>query len=337
MKTTHQIHFQESDDMHQLNDASVNLVVTSPPYPMIAMWDYIVPVDETNPQDAFNLWHFTLDNIWKECIRVTKDGGFICINIGDATRTINGKFSIFPNHVRIINFFMKQGVTVLPSIIWKKPTNAPNKFMGSGMLPSGAYVTLEHEHILIFRKGDKQSFKSNDNKMQRRKSAFFWEERNVWFSDTWNLLGVSQGVKNTSRERSAAYPFELPYRLINMFSMMGDVVLDPFMGTGTTMMAAIASGRNSVGYELDATFRPIILQKLADNSEWMQTVTPRRITSHMAFVEDRKANGKTISHYNKHHQFPVITAQEVDIELPFIESISINDELIESTYRSLVV
>ena len=104
------------------------------------------------------------------------------------------------------------GFTNLPEIIWRKPTNSPNKFMGSGMLPAGAYVTLEHEFILIFRKGGKRIFKSDAEKLKRQQSAFFWEERNVWFSDLWTLTGTNQKLNNkNSRERSAAYPFDLAY------------------------------------------------------------------------------------------------------------------------------
>lgn len=138
--------------------------------------------------------HQELDKVWKESFRVIKPGGFLCINIGDATRTINGKFTLYNNHSRITKACIDFGFVGLPNIIWRKQTNAPNKFMGSGMLPCGAYVTLEHEWILIFRKGDKRIFKSANEKLVRMKSSFFWEERNVWFQ----MYGIS-------RERSRIY------------------------------------------------------------------------------------------------------------------------------------
>ena len=127
----------------------------------------------------------------------------------------------------------RAGFTSLPDILWRKPTNAPNKFMGSGMLPAGAYVTYEHEYILIFRKGGKRAFDRPPRRRQlRRRSAYFWEERNVWFSDVWtDLTGDAPGSRRReTRARSAAFPFELPYRLIQMFSVYGDTVLDPFAG-----------------------------------------------------------------------------------------------------------
>ena len=133
----------------------------------------------------------------------------------------------------------------------------PNKFMGSGMLPAGAYATLEHEYILILRKGNKREFKSKEDKLRRQQSAFFWEERNVWFSDIWeDLKGTKQNnIDKHIRERSGAYPFELPYRIINMFSLRGDTVLDPFLGTGTTTLACMATARNSIGYEVNPNFK----------------------------------------------------------------------------------
>ena len=159
-------------------------------------------------------------------------GGIACVNIGDATRTINKVFKLYPSHVRIAQSFLDLGFQSLPGILWRKPTNAPNKFMGSGMLPPGAYVTLEHEHILIFRKGNKREFKNQDKKQNRQESSYFWEERNKWFSDIWELKGEKQFLKKkeNGRMRSGAFPFELVFRLISMFSTNGDVVLDPFLG-----------------------------------------------------------------------------------------------------------
>ena len=212
--------------MGELADESINIVVTSPPYPMVEMWDDIFAMQNKaiacniadNPSVSFDLMHGILNNIWMECYRVLSEGGFLCINIGDATRTINGNFQLFNNHAKISQFCRSLGFTELPCVIWRKQTNAPNKFMGSGMLPCGAYVTLEHEWILIFRKGDKRIFKSANEKLARMKSSFFWEERNVWFSDVWDIKGTKQNLqKSKTRERSAAFPFEIPYRLINMF------------------------------------------------------------------------------------------------------------------------
>ena len=109
--------------------------------------------------EAFQLMHEVLDRAWGESYRVLKNGGIACINIGDATRTLNGDFQLYSNHSRILNHCLDLGFAALPDILWRKPTNAPTKFMGSGMLPVGAYVTYEHEYILVLRKGTRRQFK----------------------------------------------------------------------------------------------------------------------------------------------------------------------------------
>lgn len=331
-ETTHKIIFGDGKNFSEIENNSIELVVTSPPYPMIDMWDesfsqqnseIAATLKKEDPNDAFELMHKLLDEVWHECYRVLCDGGIACINIGDATRTINNKFQLFPNHARIISSFQKIGFSNLPNILWRKQTNAPNKFMGSGMLAPGAYVTLEHEYILIFRKGNKREFPS-DKKKLRRESAYFWEERNHWFSDLWDFKGISQMLsKNGSRNRSAAYPFEIPYRLINMFSIKGDTVLDPFLGTGTTSLAAIASGRNSIGYEIEPEFEQIIENSILSNFEFVNNTIRKRILYHEEFVRKRleEKGPNSIKHYNEWFEFPVITQQEKDLILQFVQSI----------------
>lgn len=319
--------------MSAIADNTVDLVVTSPPYPMIEMWDDIMADQNkkikdylvSDPDKAFELMHLELDKVWRECLRVIKPGGFLCINIGDATRTINGRFQLYNNHSRIITSCLGMGFVGLPNIIWRKQTNAPNKFMGSGMLPCGAYVTLEHEWILIFRKGDKREFKNAEAKQTRSKSAFFWEERNTWFSDIWDIKGTKQSLhQSKSRDRSAAYPFEIPYRLINMYSELGDIVLDPFLGTGTTMQAAILLGRNSIGYDIDPHMGEIIIDGLQSMStDRCNSLIKQRFDNHVAFIRDRKASGKAIKHFNALMNVDVMTKQEENMELCYLKQISL--------------
>lgn len=336
MITVHSIYIGASQHMTSTEDNSIDLVVTSPPYPMIEMWDEIMAkqnpeiIDnlESDPEKAFELMHQELDKVWKECFRVLKVGGFLCVNIGDATRTINDTFTLYNNHSRISKACIEIGFVGLPNIIWRKQTNAPNKFMGSGMLPCGAYVTLEHEWILIFRKGSKREYKKADAKLSRMKSSFFWEERNVWFSDVWEIKGTKQKIqKKTSRERSAAYPFEVPYRLINMFSQKGDTVMDPFLGTGTTMQAAVLLGRNSHGYEIDPNFEAII-RKGIDSLELdlCNNLIKQRFDAHKEFIVNRRASGKEVKHFNDTLNCEVMTNQEKEIELNYLESILLDQE-----------
>ncbi len=327
MKTQHRLFFADARHMHALADGSVDLVVTSPPYPMIAMWDELfgsasravrTALDAADGERAFELMHRRLDAVWDECHRTLKEGGLMCINIGDATRTLGGRFCLYPNHARILQHLRKRGFAALPDILWRKPTNAPNKFMGSGVLPVGAYVTLEHEYILIARKGDKRTFANEAAKKKRRESALFWEERNVWYSDIWtDLMGMGQGLgQGAARSRSAAYPFELAYRLVNMFSLKGDVVLDPFLGTGTTMLAAMASERHSAGFELDTSLRATVAERSALLVEQANAYIAARLERHASFAAER-----TTKYRNRRHGFGVVSAQERDIVLRALRAV----------------
>ena len=291
---------------------------------MIAMWDGLfselnsdmqASMDARDGYAVYRLMHEELNKTWKEVDRVLKQGGIACINIGDATRTVNGEFRLYPNHSPILETFLSLGFDVLPTILWKKTTNAPNKFMGSGMLPVGAYVTLEHERILIFRKGAKREFIGEEEKENRMRSAFFFSERNAWFSDVWDdITGTPQTLKeNRLRERSAAYPFALPYRLINMFSVKGDVVLDPFLGTGTTTAAAIVAGRNSIGVEKEPEFSAIIDKTIAHYIDSAEQLLKKRVDAYVEFTRQREKNGKACTHTNEVYSFPVVTRQEKKI------------------------
>jgi len=346
MKTSHQIIFKNSNSMKDIPSETIDLVVTSPPYPMIEMWDEMFSkqsrkikdaLNNYNGSKAFELMHRELDTVWNEIWRILKNGRFVCINIGDATRTLNGSFALYPNHSRIVSQMLKIGFIALPEILWRKQTNAPNKFMGSGMLPAGAYVTLEHEYILIFRKGEKREFKTNKDKEERRKSSFFWEERNLWFSDIWtDLKGTTQNLFETkTRKRSAAFPFEVPYRLINMFSVKGDTVLDPFLGIGTTTLAAMASCRNSIGYELDSDLKDLIYSGINNIVPHSNERIRKRITDHINFIRERSEKKGSLKHINDKYNFSVITQQEKELIFNELTSVILKDnDIIEIAYSN---
>lgn len=332
MTTTHEIYNANSNDLSCIADKSVQLVVTSPPYPMIEMWDDMFkeqsPIIETyfrahEFEKAFEAMHSVLDSIWKECDRVLADNGFICINIGDATRTLDGSFRLFSNHSRIIQFFCSMGYTILPDILWRKQSNAPNKFMGSGMYPAGAYVTYEHEYILVFRKGGKRIF-SGTSRQTRQESAYFWEERNVWFSDLWEIKGTSQIISkaNTSRTRSASFPFEVPYRLVNMYSVKGDTVLDPFCGLGTTNLACIASERNSIGIEISPEIAALARDIISEQAPTLNTIIEVRLSAHLAFIDSLTDEKREKCYQNSFHGFLVKTRQETALQIRNISNIS---------------
>ena len=346
MKTIHKIFFQDARNLKEIASESVDLVVTSPPYPMIGMWDDMF--GSQNPEiqkalacddgrQAYELMHEILDSVWDELFRVLKAGRFACINIGDATRKIKDDFCLYPNHARILNYLLDIGFSALPDILWRKQTNAPNKFMGSGMLPAGAYVTLEHEYILIVRKGSKREFRTENEKKNRRESALFWEERNIWYSDIWtDIKGTGQKLANTtSRLRSAAFPFDLAYRLINMYSVKGDVVLDPFLGTGTTIAAAMTSGRNSIGIEIDKSFQQTICPIARHIVDFSNNYLHDRLIRHFEFVKNRIQDSGPLKYTNKHYDCPVVTSQEQLILLNDLRAVQARrDNLFEIMYSA---
>lgn len=323
MNTRHSFIIGDSTNLNHISNESIGCVLTSPPYPMIAMWDESFStqnksigsaLEENKPLDAFEGMHKILDRVWREAFRVLIPGGFACINIGDATRTVDGHFRLYPNHARILSACQDFGFSVLPTILWRKPTNAPNKFMGSGMLPAGAYVTLEHEYILILRKGNKRKFGSAEDRLGRQNSAIFWEERNKWYSDVWHdVRGVRQKVADpTTRQRSGAFPLELAYRLICMYSAYGDIVVDPFVGTGTTSLAAIAAGRDSIGVDIDESLLDIAKENTMSDRQFsaLRRIAGGRLESHAEFCEDRE-----LKYSNENHGLPVMTRQEQNLLL----------------------
>ncbi len=284
MQTQHKIVIGNSQSMPEVADHSVHLMLTSPPYPMIQMWDQ--QFCQTDPKIArlwkrldspkfgrvvgqiYDLMHENLAKTWQETYRVLVDGGIAAINVGDATRRVNGKFQLFPNHSRIVEVCEKIGFTTLPYILWKKPTTKPHykgkgAFLGSGFLPPNAYVTLDCEFILLFRKGNLRKFPPHDH--VRYESKITKVQRDEWFSQIWTLKGSRQTVEELER-RTAAYPDEIAERLIKMFSVKGDTVLDPFLGSGTTIKVALKNERNSIGYEADKNLLPIITAKTANDN-----------------------------------------------------------------------
>lgn len=336
LRTHHRILFTDAQNLDALPGESIDLVVTSPPYPMIEMWDdlfkgrdhrILEALEKGDANGGFELMHGKLDRVWEELYRVLRKGGVLCINIGDATRTIDDRFRLFSNHARILQSCMRIGFESLPLILWRKQTNSPTKFMGSGMLPSGAYVTLEHEYILILRKDGLRRFRTARERLVRRQSALFWEERNQWFSDLWDFKGTQQSLEQeTSRDRSAAFPFELAYRLINMYSVRGDTILDPFLGTGTTLFAAMASCRNSIGVEIDPQFKRLISSRAERILPFLNHSIAERLEHHIAFVEDSSAKGRELKYRNVHYNFTVMSKQESELFISFVHGIEPSDD-----------
>jgi DNA modification methylase len=336
METTHRVAVGDARELDGIGDDSVELVVTSPPYPMIELWDDVfadldpaigAALDDGDGRRAFDLMHGVLDDVWAEVERVLVDGGIACVNVGDATRTVDGRFRVYQNHSRIVEAFESRGFDPLPEILWRKPGNAAAKFMGSGMVPPNAYVTLEHEYVLVFRNGgDSRAFEPNAD--CRYDAAYFWEERNRWFSDVWtDVGGRAQALDHDDlRDRAAAYPFEIPYRLVCMYSVYGDTVLDPFWGTGTTSLAALVAARNSIGVERDPEFVEVFDERVETVPDLSRRVVESRLDDHRAFVERKREAGETVGYAADNYEFPVVTKQEVPIRLYAVADIDATDD-----------
>ena len=191
--------------------------------------------------------------------------------------------------------------------------------------------------ILIVRKGSKREFKTENEKENRRKSALFWEERNIWYSDVWtDIKGTDQKLPNAmSRLRSAAFPFDLAYRLINMYSVKGDVVLDPFLGTGTTTAAVMTSARNSIGVEIDESFEHAICPVTHHIVDFSNDYLYSRLLRHYAFVQNRIQNSGPLKYTNRNYDCPVVTSQEQFILLNGLKEVQARgDNIFEVMYST---
>jgi modification methylase len=245
-----------------IDDRSVELVVTSPPYPMIPQWDAQF---RSLGAESYPEMLGVLADAWRACHRVLVPGGLLAVVIGDALRRTEDGFRLWPNHAATLLDAERAGFRPLPYVLWKKPTNRPNAYLGSGFLPPNAYVTLDCEFVLLLRKGDLRRFPPHDS--DREASRFARAERDRWFSQVWDdVRGARQAG---SAGRTGAFPAALAERLVRMFSVVGDRVLDPFAGTGTTVWAAAELGRRALGIEID----PVAYRALVREAERRGLVT----------------------------------------------------------------
>lgn len=245
--------------MNLLPDKSIHLVITSPPYWQLK--DYGTD-DQIGFHDSYESYINNLNLVWKECHRVLHPGCRLCINIGDqfARSVYYGRYKVIPIRTEIIKFCETIGFDYMGAIIWQKVTTTNTTggatIMGSFPYPRNGILKIDYEFILLFKK---QGNPPKPSKEQKNLSAITKEEWNTFFSGHWNFAGVKQNG------HLAMFPEELPARLIKMFAFVGDTVLDPFLGSGTTSLAARNLGRNSVGYEINIKFISKIKEKLGVN------------------------------------------------------------------------
>lgn len=267
MKTVHKIIFGDARCMDEVEDSSVHLIITSPPYWQLKDYGASNQIGFNHSYEEY-INHLNL--VWSECHRVLKNGCRLCINIGDqfARSVYYGRYKVIPIRTEIIKFCESIGFDYMGAIIWQKPTTMNTTggatVMGSFPYPRNGIIKIDYEFILVFKKHGESPQHPKEIKELSKLSK---EEWNEYFSGHWNFNGERQ------KEHLAVFPEELPKRLIKMFSFVGETVLDPFLGSGTTILAAKNLKRNSIGYEINENFLPIIKKKLKidDNNLWNDT------------------------------------------------------------------
>lgn len=247
--------------MIELADNSVHLALTSPPYWQLK--DY-GSADQIGFHDSYENYINNLNLVWKECYRTLHNGCRLCVNIGDqfARAIYYGRYKVIPIREEIIKFCENIGFDYMGAIIWQKVTTSNTTGggvqMGSYPYPRNGILKIDYEFILTFKKLGEAPKPTKENKELSKMTA---EEWNKFFAGHWNFAGAKQD------NHIAMFPEELPKRLIKMFSFVGDTVLDPFSGSGTSNLAAKNLGRNSIGYEINSDYIPIIKQKLQSNQK----------------------------------------------------------------------
>lgn len=256
LKTIHKIIHGDSRQMNLLADKSVHLVITSPPYWQLK--DYGTET-QIGFHDSYESYINNLNLVWRECHRVLHPGCRLCINIGDqfARSVYYGRYKVIPIRTEIIKFCETIGFDYMGAVIWQKVTTCNTTggatIMGSFPYPRNGILKLDYEFILLFKK---QGVAPLPTKEQKELSIMTKEDWNTYFSGHWYFAGAKQDG------HIAMFPEELPARLIKMFSFSGETVLDPFIGSGTTSLAARNLGRNSVGYEINPDFISTVKSKL---------------------------------------------------------------------------
>ncbi|HUT87730.1 MAG TPA: site-specific DNA-methyltransferase [Candidatus Heimdallarchaeota archaeon] len=261
--TTHRLINGDARDLSFLEDTSVHLAVTSPPY-----WNlkrYNEHPDQLGHIQDYEAFLLEIEKVWRHVYRVLVPGGRLVCVVGDVcvARRDFGRHLVFPLHADICVICRRIGFDNLNPIVWHKIANASyevangSKFLGKPYEPN-AIIKNDIEFILMQRKPGGYRKPTEE---QRKASKINKEDFNRWFQQIWKMTGAS------TKHHPAPYPLELASRLVQMFSFVGDTVLDPFCGSGTTMVAALRSGRNSIGIEIDPEYCRMAARYLkAENS-----------------------------------------------------------------------
>jgi len=264
LPTVHNFHLANSTNLSFIPNESVHLVVTSPPY-----WNlkkYNDNEDQLGNIANYDSFLSELEKVWKECYRILVPGGRLVCVVGDVCRSRkknNGRHTVVPLHASIQEICRKIGYDNLAPIIWFKISNAkfesPNgsSFLGKPYEPN-AIIKNDIEYILMERKSGGYR---NPSFLERKYSVISNKDQKKWFNQIWaDITGAS------TKKHPAPFPLELATRLVKMFSFVGDTVVDPFLGTGTTSLASWMTGRNSIGIELDNYYLSMALSRFNKES-----------------------------------------------------------------------
>jgi len=252
----HRVIFADSRRMPEIKNESVQLMITSPPYWCIK--DYFHP-GQIGFSQSYEEYVNDIRQVLEETYRVLSPGCRAAVNIGDQYLRAKdfGRYRVQPIPADITVAAREIGFDFMGNIIWKKisttKTTGGGSWMGSIYHPKDGHITYEHEYIIILKKpGDWPK----PTKEQKEKSKLTKEERSSWFRGIWEIHPERQ------EDHIAMFPLEVPYRLIKMYSFYGETVLDPFLGSGTTIKAAKMLGRKGIGYEINKNFESIIRKKV---------------------------------------------------------------------------
>lgn len=257
--TEHILYHADARNLSYIKDNSVHLVLTSPPY--FNLKEYRRGKSQLGIIDDYQQFLDELEKVWKECYRILVPGGRIVCVVGDVclSRRKNGRHAVLPLHSDIVVSCRKIGFDNLNPILWHKISNAKfeantnSSILGKPYEPN-AIIKNDLEYILMERKPGGYR---TPTIQQREESRIEKDDFQKWFSQIWELPGAS-----TRNGHPAPFPLELATRLVKMFSFVGDIVVDPFCGSGTTMLAAINTNRNSIGVETEAYYCTNTLTRL---------------------------------------------------------------------------
>lgn len=262
-QTAHRLVRGDARSLSWIPSGSVHLVVTSPPY--WTLKEYEPNADQLGAVGEYEDFLTELDRVWAECARVLVAGGRICCVVGDVClpRKRAGRHHVMPLHADIMVRTRRLGLDTLTPVLWHKIANGVTEAEGNGAgfygkpYQPGAVIKNDIEYVLFLRKGGEYR---SPTPLQRALSMLNRDEMQRWLRSTWtDIRGES-----TRKGHPAPYPVELAERLIRMFSFAGDTVLDPFAGTGTTALAALNSGRNSLSVEIEPKYLELACQRLRD-------------------------------------------------------------------------